>query len=78
LAATLDRKYYPLPVYGAVWSPAVVVFRDEVASGCRLYRDEEKFVVGVVSLAALRMPVLTADGRHFGMFFLSSAGSGVG
>ncbi|KAF4280912.1 hypothetical protein CNMCM8689_001422 [Aspergillus fumigatus] len=29
LAATLDRKYYPLPVYGAVWSPAVVVFRDE-------------------------------------------------
>jgi uncharacterized protein (TIGR02452 family) len=71
LAATLDRKYYPLPVYGAVWSPAVVVFRDEVASGCRLYRDEEKFLVGVVSLAALRRPALTADGRHFGIFLSS-------
>lgn len=70
LAATLDRRYYPLPVYGAVWSPAVVVFRDEVAGGCRLYRDEEKFLVGVVSLAALRRPVLTGDGRGFGMFFL--------
>jgi hypothetical protein len=49
----------------------VVVFRDEVASGCRLYRDEEKFLVGVVSLAALRRPALTADGRHFGIFLSS-------
>ncbi|RHZ68271.1 uncharacterized protein CDV56_102311 [Aspergillus thermomutatus] len=65
LAATLEREYYPLPVYGAVWSPSVVVFRDEVAGGCRFYRDEEKFLVGVVSLAALRRPVLTSDGRRF-------------
>ncbi|EAW11532.1 uncharacterized protein ACLA_092300 [Aspergillus clavatus NRRL 1] len=65
LAATLAARYYPLPVYGAVWSPGVVVFRGEVGTGCEFLRDEEKFVVGVVSLAALRRPVLTGDGRRF-------------
>lgn len=67
LAATLHRRYYPLPVYGAVWSPKVAVFRDEVGSGCRVYEREEIFTVGVVSLAALRRPALTGDKKRFGM-----------
>lgn len=73
LAATLHKRHYPLPVFGAIWSPSVAVFRDEVGSCCRVYEKEELFTVGVVSLAALRRPLLTADKKHFGML-LSSVG----
>lgn len=68
LAATLHKRFYPLPVLGAVWSPNVVVFRDEVATGARIYEPAEMFTVGVVSLAAMRRPLLTLDKRKFGMF----------
>ena len=68
LAATLHKRFYPLSVFGAVWSPKVVVFRDEVTTGCRIYEPAEMFTVGVVSLAAMRRPLLTPDKSNFGMF----------
>ncbi|KAJ5679804.1 hypothetical protein N7462_008048 [Penicillium macrosclerotiorum] len=65
LAATLHERFYPLPVYGAIWSSDVAVFRGEVDSWCRVYQPDEIFTVGVISLAALRRPVLTADKTKF-------------
>jgi uncharacterized protein (TIGR02452 family) len=61
LAGTLKKSYYPLPILGAVWSPGVAVFRDEVANDCRIFEKEEQFVVSVVSVAGLRHPPLTGD-----------------
>jgi uncharacterized protein (TIGR02452 family) len=66
LAATLYKRFYPLPIYGAIWSPKVAVFRDEISSWGRVYQHEEVFYVGVVSLPALRRPALTGDKRKFG------------
>lgn len=66
LAATLYRRYYPLPAFGAIWSPDVTVFRGEVSSWCKIYRPDQMFKVGVVSLAALRCPKLTRDRKQFG------------
>ncbi|CAI7649298.1 unnamed protein product [Penicillium glandicola] len=65
LAATLHQRFYPLSKFGAVWSPNVVIFRDEVATGCRIYKPAEMFTVGVVSLAAIRRPFLTPDRSNF-------------
>lgn len=67
LAATLHARYYPLPTFGAIWSPEVIVFRGEVSSWCEIYAPEQMFKVGVVSLAGLRCPVLTPDKKRFGM-----------
>lgn len=66
LARTLKRRYYPIPPLGAIWSPNVAVFRDEVRSWCRLYADHEIFTVGVVSVAALRCPRLSSDKQRLG------------
>ncbi|KAJ5094885.1 hypothetical protein N7532_007176, partial [Penicillium argentinense] len=65
LAATLNKEWYPLPSYGAIWSPKVAVFRDELENGYRVYNPEQRFIVGVVSLAALRRPALTKDKKQF-------------
>jgi uncharacterized protein (TIGR02452 family) len=66
LAATLYKRFYPLPIHGAIWSPRVAVFRDEISSWGRVYQPEEIFCVGVVSVPALRRPALTGDKRKFG------------
>ncbi|KAJ5730760.1 uncharacterized protein N7483_005268 [Penicillium malachiteum] len=65
LAATLNDSHYPLPEFGAIWSPRVAVFRDEVARWCRIYPHDDIFIVGVVSLAALRNPRLSKDKQQF-------------
>ncbi|CAI7593949.1 unnamed protein product [Penicillium pancosmium] len=65
LAATLHRQYYPLPVFGTIWSPNVTVFKDEADTWFRVYQPAEMFTVGVVSLAALRRPLLTPDKRKY-------------
>ncbi|KAJ6016028.1 hypothetical protein N7540_010619 [Penicillium herquei] len=65
LAATLYDSYYPLPEFGAIWSPRVAVFRDEVDRWCRIYTPDHIFIVGVVSLAALRSPKLSKDKQQF-------------
>lgn len=66
LAATLYKRLYPLPVYGAIWSPSIAVFRDEIGLWGRAYKPEEIFSVGVISLPALRRPPLTGDKKRFG------------
>ncbi|OJJ35398.1 hypothetical protein ASPWEDRAFT_40593 [Aspergillus wentii DTO 134E9] len=63
LAATLYKRYYPLPVYGAVWS-GVYVFRGEVDAGCPVYGENEGFSVDVLSMAALRRPLVTGGGKY--------------
>lgn len=68
LAATLYKRFYPLPVYGAIWSPSVAVFRDEIGAWGRVYGPDEVFTVGVVSMPALRRPALTEDKRRFGAY----------
>lgn len=65
LAATLKYSYYPLPSLGAIWSPNVVVFKDELESDCRMFEPQERFIVGVVSVAGLRHPPLTGDGLDY-------------
>lgn len=66
LAATLHQQFYPLPVFGTIWSPSVTVFKDEVDAWFRTYEPAEIFTVRVVSLAALRRPLLTRDKRNYG------------
>lgn len=61
LAVTLKRSYYPLPQLGAIWSPSVVVFRDELQNDCRMLDAAEQYQVGVVSVPGLRRPPLTGD-----------------
>lgn len=65
LATTLKYSYYPLPSLGAIWSPNVVVFKDELESDCRMFEPQERFIVGVVSVAGLRHPPLTGDGLDY-------------
>ncbi|OOQ87129.1 hypothetical protein PEBR_18328 [Penicillium brasilianum] len=65
LAATLYKRFYPIPVLGAIWSPNVAVFRDEIGSWGRVYQPDEIFSVGVISLPALRRPALTMDKKRF-------------
>ncbi|KAJ5259516.1 hypothetical protein N7478_012497 [Penicillium angulare] len=65
LSATLHRHYYPLSTFAAIWSPKVAVFRDEVDSWCRIYQPDDIFIVGVVSLAALRRPQLSSEKDQF-------------
>ncbi|KAJ5707748.1 hypothetical protein N7488_007549 [Penicillium malachiteum] len=65
LAATLNDSHYPLPEFGAIWSPKVAVFRNEVEKWCRIYPPDDIFIVGVVSLAALRCPRLSKDKKQF-------------
>jgi uncharacterized protein (TIGR02452 family) len=73
LAATLYKRFYPLPIYGAIWSPSVAVFRGEIGSWGRVYQPEEIFSVGVISMPALRRPTLTGDKKRFGEWSLNVA-----
>ncbi|KAJ5391235.1 hypothetical protein N7509_006725 [Penicillium cosmopolitanum] len=73
LAVTLHKKFYPLPMFGTIWSPNVTVFKDEVDTWFWVYQPAEMFTVGVVSLAALRRPLLTPDKRNYGMLIAFQA-----
>lgn len=66
LAGSLDGGMYPLPEIGAIWTPNVVVFRDEVGRECRVYEAGERFRVGVVSVAGVRVPTVRARERDGG------------
>lgn len=71
VAVTLKQDYYPLPPLAAIWSPAVAVFRDEVSHDCKIFsKVEDRFVVGVVSVAGLRRPKTTEDREDFGRSLL--------
>lgn len=64
LAFTLKNRFYPIPDNGGLYSPTVVVMRDNMASGhglLDLARPEQLPVVSVVSVAAVRGPAIVKD-----------------
>lgn len=61
LSFTLKLRYYPLPEFGAIYSPRVVIFRENMKKGHSLMDlSQPKLlpVVSVVSAAALCVPKL--------------------
>ncbi|KAI9699062.1 MAG: hypothetical protein M1836_003251 [Candelina mexicana] len=68
LSFTLKRKFYPLPEVSGIYSPSVIVIRQNLAAGHALLdlnRPDDLPVVSVVSVAAMRDPPLTSDGREY-------------
>ncbi|KAL0581492.1 hypothetical protein V5O48_000535 [Marasmius crinis-equi] len=66
LFATLKPSYYPWPNLGpgsvaGVFSPGVVVFKEDMDHDCVDLPEEERCVVGIISVAAPRRPQLTPD-----------------
>lgn len=64
LSFTLKLRYYPIPEFGAIYSPTVIVIRNNMKEGHRLYpldKPEEFPVVSVVSVAALCEPEVVFD-----------------
>ena len=65
---TLDKSptYYPLPPLSGIYSPAVVVHRQDMSRHFQPYASpHEWFSLGVVSIAGLRKPELSADEAEF-------------
>jgi hypothetical protein len=48
-----------------VYSPGVVVFKDDLDHECANLRKADRLVVGVLTVAAPRGPRLSADGEAF-------------
>ncbi|KAI9775139.1 MAG: hypothetical protein M1835_005922 [Candelina submexicana] len=68
LSFTLKRKFYPLPELSGIYSPSVIVIRQNLAAGHALLdlnRPDDLPVVSVVSVAAIRDPPLTSDGKGY-------------
>jgi uncharacterized protein (TIGR02452 family) len=70
LYPTLKESYYPWPNVGkksvaGVYSPGVVVFKDDLDNNCADLPDDECIVVAVMTVAAPRWPKLTEDRQHF-------------
>jgi uncharacterized protein (TIGR02452 family) len=69
LYLSLHKSYYPLPSLSAIYSPSVLIIRDAMARGHSLLTPGEQPadlpVTSVISVAALRHPKLTADGKNF-------------
>ncbi|KAF9266080.1 hypothetical protein L218DRAFT_94875 [Marasmius fiardii PR-910] len=70
LFATLKPSYYPWPNLGpgcvaGVFSPGIVVFKDDLDHDCVDLPEEERCVVGVITVAAPRGPKLTRDRKRF-------------
>jgi uncharacterized protein (TIGR02452 family) len=70
LYATLAPEYYPWPNTGAgciagVLSPSVVIFRGTLDNGLVELPQHERRVVAVMTVAAPRFPVVTADKEAF-------------
>lgn len=61
LSSTLHRKHYPIPDNAAVYSPSVMIIRDNFSDGHELldFRDPSRLeVVSVISAAAVCQPAL--------------------
>ncbi|TFK23225.1 hypothetical protein FA15DRAFT_688005 [Coprinopsis marcescibilis] len=70
LYETLKLSYYPWSNVGpgsvaGVFSPGVVIFKDDLDHGCRDLASEEREVVSVITVAAPRGPTLTKDRQSF-------------
>ena len=64
LSFTLKISFYPLPEFGAIYSPTVVVIRESMAQGHNLLdltKPEELPVVSCISVAAIRDPDIVRD-----------------
>lgn len=61
LSFTLKRRLYPIPDYGGIYSPTVVIIRESLARGHNLLdlsKPEELPVLSFVSVAAIRGPAI--------------------
>ncbi|KAJ3486807.1 hypothetical protein NLI96_g3984 [Meripilus lineatus] len=70
LYATLKEEYYPWPNLGpgsvaGIYSPAVVIFKDDLDHNCVDLSPQERQVVSVLTVAAPRGPRLTRDRTAF-------------
>ena len=62
LAYTLRDEYYPLLPLTAIWSPNVVVFREELLRGLLPFLETgHRFTVGVISCGGLKYPIIEND-----------------
>ena len=64
LSFTLKLRFYPIPGFGGIYSPTVVVIRESMAQGHNLLdltRPEDLPVVSCVSVAAIREPDIVHD-----------------
>lgn len=64
LAKTLHRKHYPIPDDAAIYSPTVLIIRDNMKNGHFLldFRDPSQLdVISVISCAAVCQPFLKKD-----------------
>lgn len=69
LYLSLHKNYYPLPSLSAIYSPSVLLIRDAMSRGHTLLVPLEQPgnlpVTSVISVAALRYPALTTDGKRY-------------
>jgi len=64
LSFTLKTRYYPIPEAGGIYSPTVVVIRENMTNGHSLLdlsRPDDLPVVSVVSVAAINGPKVAKD-----------------
>ena len=64
LSFTLKISFYPIPEFGGIYSPTVVVIREGMAQGHKLLdltKPEDLPVVSCVSVAAIRDPDIVRD-----------------
>ena len=71
LSFTLKNRYYPIPEAGGIYSPSVVVIRDNMANGHELLdleRPEGLPVVSVASVAAIDGPKIAKDANGMELY----------
>lgn len=64
LSFTLKNKHYPMPKYGGIYSPTVLVIRENMEDGHNLLdlaKPDDLPVVSCVSVAAIRGPEIDND-----------------
>ena len=64
LSFTLKTRFYPIPEFGGIYSPTVLVIRESMAGGHNLLdltKPEDLPVVSCVSVAAIRDPDIVRD-----------------
>lgn len=67
LSFTLKRRYYPIPDFGGIYSPSVLVMRESLANGHNLLDLSDPAslpVVSIVSVAAVRDPEVVIGGQY--------------
>ncbi len=68
LSFTLKRRFYPLPVLSGIYSPSVVIIRQNLSLGHELLdlkHPEDLPIISAISVAAIRDPAVTNDGKEY-------------